>query len=982
MLLLLIAHLVAAVGAPALVSWLGRRAFLVLALVPGSAAAWALAHTASVTAGTGPTSSLRWVSGLGLDLSFRVDSLSWLMILLVGGIGAVVLVYCSVYFSPSSTSLGRFAAVFVGFAGAMLGLVTSENLILVFVFWELTTVFSYLLIGHYTTRKSSRRAATKAILVTTAGGLIMLVGIVLLGELAGNYSLSAIVADPPRGAGAMTAVVLMLIGAASKSALVPMHFWLPAAMAAPTPVSAYLHAAAMVKAGIYLVARLAPAYAGLDVWQAFIVVIGSLSLVIGGYLALREHDLKLLLAYGTVSQLGLLAILLGAASRAVALAGLAMLGAHAMFKASLFLVVGVVDAATGTRDLRQLSGVWRRLPITAVVAAMAVASMIGVPPFAGYVAKEAALEAILGTGMGSGWARVVVVAAVVLGSTLTVAYGLRLWWGAFATKPVAADIDPGAVIRPPLLLLAPAALLALGGLAVALLPGLGEHLLSPYADLYPQGESGHLVLWAGLTPGFAVSLAVLAAGLGLFLIRDRVEAAQWAWQGPADADALYRGVLRRLDRFAGDTTSVFQRGSLPFYLGIILLVTVASTGAAIWSGMTLPPRIRMLDGAAQAMVGALIVTAAVLTVRSRRRLKAVVLAGITGYGTALLFLLYGAPDLALDQVLVETITVLVFVLVLRRLPAYFSNRPLDAWRWVRLAMGIVVGVTIAGVVLMVPQARVHEPVSAPLPQLAKEIGGGNNVVNVTLVDVRSWDTLGEISVLMAAATGVASLVFIRRRTREFRRPRDYTGGELPVLGSEDPDPMAPLRRPGSQSASRSLEWLRGGRTLAPQRRSVVFEVATRMLFHTMLVFALWLLFSGHNAPGGGFAAGLVTGLALAVRYLAGGRYELAEATPFHPGHLLGSGLVIAAGTGLVPVAFGGEVLQTAVIDLTLPVVGDVHLASSLFFDIGVYLVVVGLMLDILRSLGAEIDRQGEVSGEDSDLVGPALEPSPPMRRRA
>jgi multicomponent Na+:H+ antiporter subunit A len=296
-------------------------------------------------------------------------------------------------------------------------------------------------------------------------------------------------------------------------------------------------------------------------------------------------------------------------------------------------------------------------------------------------------------------------------------------------------------------------------------------------------------------------------------------------------------------------------------------------------------------------------------------------------------------------------------------------------------MGIVVGVTIAGVVLMVPQARVHEPVSAPLPQLAKEIGGGNNVVNVTLVDVRSWDTLGEISVLMAAATGVASLVFIRRRTREFRRPRDYTGGELPVLGSEDPDPMAPLRRPGSQSASRSLEWLRGGRTLAPQRRSVVFEVATRMLFHTMLVFALWLLFSGHNAPGGGFAAGLVTGLALAVRYLAGGRYELAEATPFHPGHLLGSGLVIAAGTGLVPVAFGGEVLQTAVIDLTLPVLGDVHLASSLFFDIGVYLVVVGLMLDILRSLGAEIDRQGEVSGEDSDLVGPALEPSPPMRRR-
>lgn len=311
--------------------------------------------------------TLSWIPALGIDLDFRLDTLSWLMVLLVGGVGALVLVYCSAYFSPASGNLGRFAAFLVGFAGAMLGLVTSDNLVQLYVFWELTTVFSYLLIGHYTTRKSSRRAATKAILVTTAGGLVMLIGIVLIGDLSGTYSITDIVAAPPTGPVAVTAVVLLLVGAASKSALVPLHFWLPAAMAAPTPVSAYLHAAAMVKAGIYLVARLAPGYAGLEAWQLMILVLGGFSLVMGGYQALRQHDLKLLLAYGTVSQLGLLAILLGTGSRATALAGLALLGAHAMFKASLFLVVGLVDAATGTRDLRNLSAIWRRLPVTITV---------------------------------------------------------------------------------------------------------------------------------------------------------------------------------------------------------------------------------------------------------------------------------------------------------------------------------------------------------------------------------------------------------------------------------------------------------------------------------------------------------------------------------------------------------------------------------------------------------------------------------------
>ena len=940
---------------------------------------WALSHTISVTQGNGPSSTLNWIPGLGIELSFRLDSLSWLMVLVVGGIGALVLVYCSAYFSPASTSSGRFGGVLTAFAGAMLGLVTSENLLQLFIFWELTTVFSYLLIGHYTTRTASRRAATKAILVTTAGGLAMLVGIVFLGHLTGTFSIVEIVAHPPGGTLATIAVVLVLVGAASKSALVPLHFWLPAAMAAPTPVSAYLHAAAMVKAGIYLVARLAPGYAGLESWRAVILVVGCSSLLIGGYQALKQHDLKLLLAYGTVSQLGLLALLLGSTSQASALAGLALLGAHAMFKASLFLVVGVVDAATGTRDLRLLSGVWRRLPVTAVVAGLAIASMIGLPPFAGYVAKEAAFESILDPGLGPSWVRITVLVAFAVGSMLTVAYGLRLWWGAFGSKATDPHVKPVQVIRPPVLLFAPAAILAIGGLAVALLPGLGESLLLPYADTYPYDSPGHLTLWAGLTPAFAITLVVLAAGFGLYLIRDRIERWQMAWQAPIDADAIYQRSLGRLDRFSADVTSLVQRGSLPLYLGIILVVVVVFPGGAMVLGTSLPATIDPIDGVPQVLVGILIIAATILAARSRRRLKAVILTGITGYGTAMIFFLYGAPDLALDQVLVETITLVVFVLVLRRLPAYFSSRPLAASRFVRLGIGLLVGTTVAGLALVVPQYRVHEPVSDSFAAEAVAFGGGRNIVNVTLVDIRAWDTMGEISVLLAAATGVASLIFIRRRTREVRRTRDYEPGGLPVLGISDPDPMGPLRRRRSTSSSggRSQEWLRGGRTLAPQRRSVVFEVATRMIYHTMLVFAIWMLVSGHNAPGGGFAAGLVTGLALTVRYLAGGRYELTEAAPFHPGLLLGSGMFLATGSGLIPVLLGGQVLQSAIIDISLPLLGEIHTVTSLFFDIGVYLVVVGLMLDILRSLGAEIDRQGEASGEDSDLVGPALEPAAP-----
>ncbi|PVU83104.1 Na+/H+ antiporter subunit A [Cellulomonas sp. WB94] len=1001
MLLLLAVHLAAALCAPVLVGRLGRKAFWVLALAPASAAAWALAHTSHVAAGRGPVEVVEWIPTLGLELAFRLDTLSWLMTLLVGAIGALVLVYCAAYFSVSATGLGRFGGVLVAFAGAMLGLVTADDTLLLFVFWELTTVLSYLLIGHYNDRKVARRASMQAIVITTAGGLTMLVGIILIGHAAGTHSLSATLANPPHGPAVTAGVVCLLVGAATKSALIPLHFWLPAAMAAPTPVSAYLHAAAMVKAGVYLVARFAPAYADLAVWQVIVLTLGCGTMLLGGYRALRQHDLKLVLAFGTVSQLGLLVLLVGLGTRAAALAGLALLGAHAMFKAALFLVVGVVDAATGTRDLRRLSGVGRALPVTATVAALAVASMIGLPPFAGYVAKEAALEAIAHAQLiGGPWVSTTVLASVVVGSVLTVAYGLRLLWGAFATKasvihapvadvvesavvggvraavagprPVEREVpaEPATISRPSPVLLGPPLALAVLGVVVALLPGVGQNLLEPHADAYP-GEPGHLTLWAGVTPTLLLTLLVLTAGLAAFWGRRPIERLQAAVSRAPDADRIYRRMMRRLDDVAGDVTAFTQRGSLPVYLGLILVVFAAAVGLPLLATTSLPAPVRAWDGPAQAVFGVMIVAAAILAARSRRRLKAVILLGVSGYGVAALFLLHGAPDLALTQVLAETVTLVVFVLVLRRLPPYFSDRPLAASRWVRLAVGLAVGLTVGGLALVVPGARVHTPVSVDFAAEALQFGGGKNIVNVTLVDIRAWDTMGEISVLLVAATGVASLVFLRRRGAAIQRVDDaHVGGRV---WATDSDPMALLRRPPGQPApsatsTRSAEWLRAVSTLAPHRRSVIFEVTTRLLFHTMIVYSVYLLFSGHNGPGGGFAAGLVTGIALAVRYLAGGRYELGEAAPVQPGVLLGLGLFMSVGVGIVGLLAGGSVLQSWIVDVSVPVLGTVHLVTSLFFDVGVYLVVVGLVLDILRTLGAELDRRSEVDDEVEDVA--------------
>lgn len=993
MLLLLTLHALAALTAPPLIKLLTRRGFLVLALMPGATAVWVAAQTRAVLAGNGPTTRQEWVPGLGLAIDFRLDTLSWLLALIVSSVGALVLIYCVRYFSATATALGRFAGVFVAFAGAMLGLVTTDNTLLVYIFWELTTVFSFLLIGHYHTRQASRRAALQAITVTTVGGLSMLAGLAALGvSPGGSFRLSELIDNARTGVldlnttGVQVAVGLVLVGALTKAAQVPFHFWLPAAMAAPTPVSAYLHAAAMVKAGVYLVARLAPGFSSLPVWQVMVVGTGAATMVIGGYRALRQYDLKLVLAFGTVSQLGFIILLVGHGSSSVALAGLALLTSHALFKSCLFLATGIIDVASGSRDLRKLSGLGKQLRWLSIVSGVAIAAMAGLPPTLGYVAKEAALASLWHGDAGDR----ALLGVVVVGSIMTLGYGLRWWWGAFIDKP---GVDYCPLQSHSWLLDLSPTVLGLGSLALGLFPGQVERLLAPHAASY-AGESGHLTLWAGLGMPVLLTALIIVAGVALFWARRPIFVLQQRIEFATGADVAYRAVIRTLNRVAADVTARSQRGSLPYYLATMLITMVIGAWTAIGVGQPdRPARLRAWDNYTQAGTVLVVIAAVLLLTRTANRMTAVLLLGVVGYGVAVLFAVQGAPDLALTQAVVETVTLVVFVLVLRRLPTNFSVRPQRSRR-LRALLGIAVGVTVAVLGVLATGARVHEPVTAHYPQEVYEFGYGRNIVNVTLVDTRAWDTIGEISVLLVAATGVASLMFVRgRRRRPNARVRQAAlrnamvwengldGVHAGVPATQELAPPPELLAP-----SRGQRWLTATTTLTPRRRSVIVEIGTRLLFPALLVFSLFLLFSGHNAPGGGFSGGTVAGIAFITRYLAGGRFELHEAAPISPGRLLGIGMGTAVLAALAPVAFGGTILQTTVFDFQLPIFGPVHLATALFFDVGVYLVVVALVLDLLNSLGGEIDRQGEREGAqspemdfddpDSDVLDVVDAPSP------
>lgn len=974
MTLMLCAYALASLLAPILVRYLGRRAFLLLATLPVASVVWTILQAPIVLHGDGVVEKYSWVPALSLSLDLRLDALAWLMSLVVGVVGAIILVYCSAYFATKATALGRFAGCFMAFAGAMTGLVLADNTLVIYLFWELTTVFSYLLIGHYHEKQGSRRAAAQAITVTTAGGLAMLAGFIVLGLApGGSFSVHELVAagiDGTLGAGAHpatmpVAAMLLLAGALTKSAQLPFHFWLPAAMAAPTPVSGYLHAAAMVKAGVYLVARFSPALAAQTPWPVVVTVAGGLTMLLGGYLALRQYDLKLLLAYGTVSQLGFILTLVGSGDAAITLAGLAVMTAHACFKSALFLAVGTIDHELGTRDLRKISGVGKAHPVLAIFSCLAAASMAGLPPTLGYVGKEAAFHTAEG--------RPPVFVVILLGSILTMAYTLRFCWGAFVSRPAAPTCEKKPIGKR---LVGSTVVLASLGLAFGLIPHQMTEVFSHHAAQL-AGKPGHLALWGGIGPALFATIAVIVFGGFMFWKRRAIARFQLALNRRAaiiSAEEAYSALIRGMYSTAGRITSLVQTGSVAHYLQI-MLVTMLGAGAITIA--VLRPKLvapRAWDSPLQAGLVVVAGIAAVLVVKSRRRLKAVLVLALVGYITALLFAIQGAPDLALTQAVVETVTLVTFVLVMRRLPPYFSNRPLRSSRVVHVIIGVLVGVGVAMFGWYAVSARIHDPVTVDYPAEVVAFGYGKNIVNVTLVDTRAWDTIGEISVVLAAATGVASLVFIRTRSllsdmhsglaSAIDRRGVWNSSASSRRHAESLVARGRLRTEHDQlrPGGRGRVLLPGAGTLAMVRRSLILEIGARVIFHPLLMFSLFLLFSGHNNPGGGFAGGMIAGLALITRYLAGGRFELALAMRVRPSILLGIGMLIATTAALIPIPLGGTILQTTVFDLQLPIFEHVHLATALFFDIGVYLIVVGMVMDILLSLGAEVDRQAEMNG--------------------
>jgi multicomponent Na+:H+ antiporter subunit A len=893
---------------------LGRGAFWIGALPAVAATAWVFTQLPDVYDGAPVTQEASWVSALGLSIDLRLDGLAATMSVVVGLVGIAVLVYSASYFSPDAHDLGRLAGLLVLFGGSMLGLVQADNVLLLYTCWELTSITSFLLIGNRHTESRARAAAVHALLVTSAGGLALLGGLVLLAQQADTYDLSELLQRPPPATATTTvAMVLVLVGAFTKSAQYPFHAWLPGAMAAPTPVSAYLHSATMVNAGIFLVARLAPVFAHTAPWRPLVLTVGCGTLVFGGLRALRQHDLKLLLAFGTVSQLGLLMIFFGVGTPAAATAGWMLLVAHAAFKAALFMIVGLVDHQTGTRDIRLLPALEEGWRTTKVVAALAAASMAGLPLTAGFVAKElgyGALEGIPFDGAG------VVLAAAVLGSMLTAAYAARFYWGAFVLpgRPPVVPTPPSAA--PSAGLFVPAGLLALVGIVLGVKPAIAESLATAsLAGFGPDVPTPHLVAWPGI--GLPLALTTLAlVGGALIALNDRWVQPRLAIGGMVPSGAeVYRSTLRGLGTFSTRVTGFVQNGSLPVYAGVILATAAALPATALligeqWAGW---PRFGSLREAPVVIV--LIVAALGATV-VRRRFSAAVYLGLVGYAMAGLFVLLGAPDLALTQATVETLSTVVFVLVLRRLPERFERQSSSSWRAVRLLIAATVAATVFVFALVAAGYRIGPPVSDEMIARSIPDGHGRNVDNVILVDFRGFDTLGEITVLAVASIGAVALARVGRRAAEAR-------GEA---ASDLPDAL-------------------------DVRRLAFVDVSVRVVFHAVLMMSLWLLFAGHNQPGGGFVGGLLAGSAITLRYIAGGISEVRGRSRFRPWTVLGAGLLLATVTAALPIVFGGAVLEVGYTSLDVPLIGNVNLSSALAFDTGVYLAVVGMVMMAFEAFG-------------------------------
>lgn len=918
--------------------------------VPAFLFVYLLGRIPKISGGETEFVSLPWMPDLGIDLSLTLDGWSLLFALLITGIGSLVVWYSMFYMGKHSDSIRHFYVYLLMFMGAMLGVVLSDNLMVLYAFWELTSIASFLLIAFWYRRERSRYGALKSMLITVFGGLAMFAGFNLLYGMTGTYSIREIAAqaaDLPGNSLFLPAMILVLLGAFTKSAQFPFHIWLPDAMEAPTPVSAYLHSATMVKAGLYLVARMSPIFAGGSEWFWIVSLTGLITLLYGSFKAIRQTDLKALLAYSTISQLGLIMSLLGVGSAAAfyddpaqaAFFGLATTAAvfhlinHAVFKGSLFMVVGIVDHEANTRDLRKLGGLMKLMPVTFVIALIGSFSMAGLPPFSGFLSKEMFFTAMVNirefdAAGAQSWMMLLPIVAWAA-SVFTFVYSMILVFKTFGGKVKTDKLDKLPHEASPGLLAAPILLVSLAALFAVIPNALASALIDP-ATAAIRGnsltaEAAHVSIhfWHGWTTELFMTFGVVLLGILLYRTYTRFSLLDREWSGRDTLNRVYNSGLSLLENGGRRATDLYMTGSVRRYLIYILLFLTAS----LCGTLLLSPNIRLgMDDYAPitfyevAMVVVMLAAAAAVPF-ARSRVNAILFTGAVGYMVTGLFLVFRAPDLALTQMIVETVSVILFLLCFKFLPKLKREKEKPVFKWTNLIVAGGVGVTMTLVALAAMGSSPFEPISEYFLRESYESAGGKNVVNVILVDFRGFDTLFEIMVLGIASLGIYGLI---------------------KLGVQ------------ANPSGESKQGASSGRQGFPLvSNDVILRTMSRVIVLIIIAFSLYLFFAGHNNPGGGFIAALMTAAALILLAVSFGMDTVRRVIRVNYRVLTAIGLSIAILTGAGSFLFGAPFLSHAFGHFHLPILGDTELATAVLFDLGVYLAVVGVVMNIIFTIKGE-----------------------------
>ena len=914
------------------------------ALVSLAALVWVALLFPTLQTGQVLHEEYRWIPSAGINFSVRMDGFAWMFAMLVTGIGLLVALYARYYMSKNDP-VPRFFSFFLAFMGAMLGVVLSGNVVQLVFFWELTSLFSFMLIGYWYHRKDARRGARMALTVTGAGGLAMLAGMLMLGHIAGSYQLDVIL-----GAGERIRahplytpmLVLVLLGAFTKSAQFPFHFWLPRAMAAPTPVSAYLHSATMVKAGVFLLARLWPALSGTEQWFWLVGGAGVVTLVLGAYFAMFQNDLKGLLAYSTISHLGLITLLLGLNRDLAAVAAVFHIMNHATFKASLFMAAGIIDHETGTRDMRRLSGLWKAMPITGTLAFVASAAMAGVPLMNGFLSKEMFFAETVDLSSTPLLDYGLPVAATLAG-IFAVVYSLRFSVGVFLGPPARhLPLEPHEPVR---WMRVPIEILVLLCIVVGIFP---QWSIGPALDVAARPVVGgamppfSLAIWHGFNKPLVMSLIALGGGIALYLLLRRGVVAGRFKHAPLlglNGQRLFESTLYGLDRASRWALAVLSTYRLQPQMLLMVLAAIVFASVALWAGgISWGDRPRVPGNLEFALLWVLGCVAALAAANQAKfhRLAALILLGAVGLAVSLTFLWFSAPDLALTQLTVEVVTTVLFLLGLRWLP---KRRPEEAEHLglrvrARRARDFVVSLVAGGGMAVLAYAMMTRPAPQSISPFfidrALPEGGGTNVVNVMLVDFRAFDTMGEITVLGIVGLTVYALL------RRFRPPREMAALP-PQQRAVPPDLVSDLINP------RTAQDTALGYMMVP-------AVLVRLLLPIAVVIALYFFMRGHNLPGGGFVAGLCVAIAFLTQYIVAGTYWVEAHLQLKVIRWIALGMLAAVATGLGSLWFGYPFLTSHTAHVTLPGLGEVHFASAMLFDVGVFAVVVGATLLILTAL--------------------------------